>query len=429
MDSIKKLTYGQQEELIMDRMLWYFTVNIIAMAFLYEFIPGSIVNIIQIITLSGFLWNLFRLSTLSNIESNYLKKIFIIFSIWVIYIILNGLIIEYNYIKEYLFETYRGTPYLIPLILLVPIYKPVFIRKLWSLCYFLGQLFLILFPLYLILELYKKQGFSEMYIWVFATGPAFLLLTFKYHTRKEIILSGIVVFVGFLLATFLARRNIMLTYAGFMFATFWIYLFYNKTISLKNKIFAVALSILLLCSGLYIFLSSQQTFFSKITKRAGLNTRDVVFIAFAAEMNKDRTYLLFGKGINGTYFAPGIDEDFIGRKLSYRNLDYRLHIENGYFQLVLNGGLIYLSLFLAILAPAGFLGVFRSNNLFVKGCGIVVFLWLIDMIAFGVASFSFRYLLVWICIGICFSNRLRLMDEDQFTKIIYSDSDENSDVS
>lgn len=428
MGSLKHKTYEQQEELIITKMLLYFILNIMAMAFMYEFFPGWSVNIVQIITLSGFLWNLFKLSALANIESKYLRNIFIVFTIWVIYIVLNGINLNYYYVKEYLFETYRGTPYLIPLILLVPLYKSAFIRKLWSLSYLLGQLFLILFPFYLILGLYKDQSFSEMYIWVLATGPAFLLLTSKYHTRKEIVLSCVVVFMAFVLATVLARRNIMVTYAGFMFAAFWIYLFYNKTISFKNKILAVSLSILLLGAGIYMFVSNQDTVFSKITRRASLNSREFVFAAYAVEMNKDITYVIFGKGINGTYYAPGVDEDFMGVRLTYRNMDYRLHIENGYLQLVLNGGIIYLLLFLSILVPAGYLGLFRSNNLFVKGCGAVVFLWLIDMIPFGVASFSFRYLLVWICVGICFSKRLRLMNEDEFINMIYPDDYEDTDV-
>lgn len=426
MGSLKYKTYEQQEDLILTKMLLYFILNTMAMAFMYVFLPGGFVNIIQVITLAGFLWNLFRLSSFANIESSYLKKALILLTVWVIYIMFNGLILNYDYIKEYLFETYRVLPYLIPFILLVPLYKPVFIKKLWSLSYLLGQMFLILFPIYLVLEIYKDQTFTEMYIWIFATGPAFLLLTSKYHTNKKIILSVVVVFMAFTLATLLARRNIMLTYAGFMFASFWIYLFYNKIISFRKKIFALALSILLLCGGLFIFLSNQQTIFSKITKRAGLNTRDVVFLGFTVEMNKDRKYLLFGKGVNGTYYAPGVDKDFTRKRLTYRNQDYRLHIENGYMQLILNGGIVYLLLFSAILVPAGFLGIFRSNNLYVKGCGVLIFLWLIDMIPFGVASFSFRYLLVWICVGICFSRQLRLLDEDEFTEMIYSIEDEDS---
>jgi len=426
MGRLKNITYEQQEDAIMTKMLLYFVLNIMAMAFMFEFFPGWSVNIVQIITLSGFLWNLFKLSALGNIESRYLRNIFIVFTLWVIYIVLNGLIIEYNYIKEYLFETYRGLPFLVPLIILTPVYKPLFIRKLWSLSYLLGQLFLILFPFYLILGLYNRQAFSEMYIWIFATGAGFMLLTSKYHTRKEIILSCVVVFMAFILSTVLARRNIMLTYAGFMFAGFWIYLFYNKTIELRNKVFAVALSLFLLCGGLYMFLSNQETVFSKISERAGLNTRQEVFLGFTVEMNKDVKYFLFGKGINGTYYAPGIDKAFTGIHLSYRNQDYRFHIENGYLQFILNGGLVYLFLFLAILIPAGYLGMFRSNNLFTKGCATVIFLWLIDMIPFGVASFSFRYLLVWVCVGICFSKRIRSMSEDEFTDLIYIDTDEDS---
>lgn len=426
---MRYLTYEQEEGMIMNKLLLYFMVNTIAMSFLFHFISGTIVNIIQLITLSGFFWNLFKLASFDNIESKYLKKAFLILSVWVIYITFNGINLSYDYIKEYLFWHYRYLHYLIPLILLIPLYKSVFIHKLFSLSYLLGCLFLILLPFYLFFELYQNQDISEMYIWVFATGSGFLLLTANYHTRKEIIVSSIVVFLGFILATVLARRNIMLTYAGFMFASFWIYLFYNKVISIEKKIISLLLSATLLVGGFYVFTSNQQTIFSKITSRAGLNTRDVVFLGFALEMNKDKTNLIFGKGINGTYYAPGVDSSFSNRKFDYRNEDYRMHIENGYLQLILNGGIIYLVLFLAILIPAIVIGLFRSHNLLVKGCAILVFLWLIDMIAFGVPAFSFRYLLVWICVGICFSAKLREKNNEEMTNYLNPEEDENTFIS
>ncbi len=429
MGQMRYLTYEQEEGMIMNKLLLYFMVNTIAMSFLFHFISGTIVNIIQLITLSGFFWNLFKLASFDNIESKYLKKAFLILSVWVIYITFNGINLSYDYIKEYLFWHYRYLHYLIPLILLIPLYKSVFIHKLFSLSYLLGCLFLILLPFYLFFELYQNQDISEMYIWVFATGSGFLLLTANYHTRKEIIVSSIVVFLGFILATVLARRNIMLTYAGFMFASFWIYLFYNKVISIEKKIISLLLSATLLVGGFYVFTSNQQTIFSKITSRAGLNTRDVVFLGFALEMNKDKTNLIFGKGINGTYYAPGVDSSFSNRKFDYRNEDYRMHIENGYLQLILNGGIIYLVLFLAILIPAIVIGLFRSHNLLVKGCAILVFLWLIDMIAFGVPAFSFRYLLVWICVGICFSAKLREKNNEEMTNYLNPEEDENTFIS
>jgi hypothetical protein len=268
-----------------------------------------------------------------------------------------------------------------------------------------------------------------MYIWVFATGPGFLLLTASYHTRKEIIISSIVVFLGFVLATVLARRNIMLTYAGFMFASFWIYLFYNKVISVEKKVIALLLSVAFLAGGFYVFTSNQQTVFSKITSRAGLNTRDVVFLGFALEMNKDKTNLIFGKGINGTYYAAGVDSGFSNQRFDYRDEDYRMHIENGYLQLILNGGIIYLVLFLAILVPAIILGLLRSRNLLVKGCAILVFLWLVDMIAFGVPAFSFRYLLVWICVGLCFSAKVREKSDGEMIGYLNPNEDEDTSVS
>lgn len=420
------MTYDQKEEQIMTKLLLYFMANIIAMSFFFSILPGSIVNVIQIITLCGFCWNATRLASSSNIESRSLRKTFTLLIIWTIYIVVNGINFSYDYAKEYLFEQYRFLQFIIPLIVLIPLTKAVFINKLMSLYRLTGRIFLLLLPFYILLELYYNQNITELYIWVFATGSGFVLLTSSYHSRKEVVIASIVVFTALILATLLARRNIMLTYAAFMFAAYWIYLFYKKEVSIQKKIASLAVSLLILVGGFYVFTSNQATVFSKISSRAMLNTRDRVFLGFSLEMAKSPAYLIIGKGVNGTYYAPGVDKEFSGKKITYRDQDHRMHIETGYLQLILNGGIVYLLIFLAILLPAAIKGLFRSRNLFVKGCAILVFLWLVDMVPFGVPSFSLRYLLVWICVGICFSGTLRNMNNDEMISYLNFDEDENS---
>eukprot|EP00825_Cyclidium_porcatum_P051101 TRINITY_DN9290_c0_g1_i1.p1 TRINITY_DN9290_c0_g1~~TRINITY_DN9290_c0_g1_i1.p1 ORF type:complete len:146 (+),score=25.13 TRINITY_DN9290_c0_g1_i1:201-638(+) len=102
--------------------------------------------------------------------------------------------------------------------------------------------------------------------------------------------------------------------------------------------------------------------------------------------------LIYGKGFDGTYYAPTIEEN-----------DYRSIIECGYLQTILKGGIVNLALFLLIAVPAAFLGIVKSNNTIAMAAGTIIILWLIDMFPWGMPALSIRYILVWICIGICYS--------------------------
>ena len=121
-----------------------------------------------------------------------------------------------------------------------------------------------------------------------------------------------------------------------------------------------------------------------------------------------------GKGINGEYFCPGIDED---APTNYRNI-----IETGYLQIILKGGIIRLILYLLIAIPALILGLFFSKNLLSKAAGIWIFISLISLYPATVNSFNLNYLLVWISIGICYSKELRILPDDQIADLIHTPS-------
>jgi hypothetical protein len=108
---------------------------------------------------------------------------------------------------------------------------------------------------------------------------------------------------------------------------------------------------------------------------------------------------IIGKGIKGQYYCPNVDEDAV--------TNYRSVIETGYLQIILKGGLISLALFVLITVPAIFKGIFYSKNILSKAAGIWILLSLLSLYPATVNTFSLRYLLVWISIGICYSNKIR----------------------
>jgi hypothetical protein len=246
----------------------------------------------------------------------------------------------------------------------------------------------------------------------------FILLTSFYHPKKNAVIALIVILLALLLVTILARRNVMLLCACFLSFTFFIIPVINKNISWIKKALFIFSFIFIVMIGYNVFLSNQYGIFSKITKRATADTRETVFLYYFLDMSE--IDFLIGKGINGTYFCPGIDREWSGGEdTKYRNLDDRFFIECGYLQLILNGGVIYLFIYLLILIPAIIKGLFFSRNIFSKTCAILLFIHLIDMAPFGLPSFSLRYFLVWFCVAICFSKEMRLKEEEDMKAFLF----------
>ncbi|MBL7935123.1 MAG: hypothetical protein JNM51_04860 [Bacteroidia bacterium] len=113
--------------------------------------------------------------------------------------------------------------------------------------------------------------------------------------------------------------------------------------------------------------------------------------------------IIYGKGFYGTYYAPTIEED----------VDYRTIIESGYLQTILKGGILNLGLFLLIALPAAYLGIMKSNNAIAQAAGFIIVLWLIDMFPWGMPALNIRYILVWICIGMCYSKEICNLSETE----------------
>ena len=142
--------------------------------------------------------------------------------------------------------------------------------------------------------------------------------------------------------------------------------------------------------------------------RLSEDTRSGVYERFFYYM---KDHMIFGNGMNGTYYCPlweaEIDGAFFGA-VQYRNL-----IENGYYQLLLTGGIVHIVLYVLVLLPAAVKGMFASSNQFTKACGIMVFLQLIDMFVYGLPTLTLDYILVWICVGVCYKASIRNMTNDE----------------
>jgi hypothetical protein len=156
------------------------------------------------------------------------------------------------------------------------------------------------------------------------------------------------------------------------------------------------------------FDDARELFFNKMESRISEDTRSELFRMFFKDLND---HLAIGKGMNSTYYFPLWNEEIDG--VVYGAVQYRNLIENGYLQLLLTGGLVHIILFLLVLVPAAIKGIFMSSNQFVKACGILVLLRLIDMLFYGLPTLSLWYILVWISVGVCYKTSIRNMTNDE----------------
>ena len=153
--------------------------------------------------------------------------------------------------------------------------------------------------------------------------------------------------------------------------------------------------------------------FRLLTERGNEDTRTGVEVSFYKDMKIEDW--IIGKGIQGSYYAPEIEEDEKARITGYRTL-----IETDYLNIILKGGIISLGLLLLIAIPAIFKGLFYSRNILSKASAIWILLWIILLYPATVTTFTLNYLLVWISIGICYSKSMRSLPDPKIKEYLYA---------
>jgi hypothetical protein len=234
-----------------------------------------------------------------------------------------------------------------------------------------------------------------------------VLLTYIYHSNNKKLIAFFVTLLTFFFALYRARRALAFLSIWPIFVTYIIYLNYSKKYLLKIVIFLLLVSLIAVSVAYWqsakAYLSDSSTT-SWFLDRIGQDTRTLVEEYFFRDL-KPIDWII-GKGISGKYYCPGIAEGVNNITI------YRTGIETDYLTIILKGGLISLGLMLLMAIPAIIKGLFHSKNLLSKGAAIWILFYLIELYPAPVTTFSLNYLLVWICIGICFSKELRDLSDD-----------------
>ncbi len=140
------------------------------------------------------------------------------------------------------------------------------------------------------------------------------------------------------------------------------------------------------------------------------DSRNMVYEDFADDFT-DWKDLIFGRGALGTTFSPQfiILQEISGTIANVFNFPagYRLEVESGYLQIILKTGLLGFLLFAIISFRAIYLGLFRSRNTLTVMCSFILIERYLSMISFSLPEYSLDYILFWLSIGACLSEKVR----------------------
>lgn len=286
------------------------------------------------------------------------------------------------------FDPYSYTLYLYSLILIIPalpLVRSFFLVSRW--------LMLVGFPLFCLPLLYFTNFGAIQFVFEgFMAGAGLMLMTNRYHSKKWLWIAASALFFSFLVATLTARRNLMLTSTFYMIAGGYMILFKGKQVAKTTQIFVIMSGVVCIILAAILFMMNSNGIFAKIAGHAGENTRDYVFLLFFWDMIQTPLDMLLGRGIRGAYECQGIDGD------GYNNM--RQAVENGYLQLMLKGGIVYIIAYVTIFITA-IRQAWSSKNQLSKASIFILIIQLVDMLPFGLHAVNLKTFMIWMCVSIC----------------------------
>lgn len=197
----------------------------------------------------------------------------------------------------------------------------------------------------------------------------------------------------------LGRRNKVVFYGGALVLSAILVL---KNYNISSKItFRYIVLIILLSIGILAFLDKFTLFFDKVS--LGMSSREQVIDDFFYDFNQHPSDWFWGRGIYGEFDGGVLNDSEDGAS--------RDGIENGYLYLILKGGWLWLGLLILISINAIYKGLMKSKNMLCKGFAIIIILYFIDMIGFGIPGMTIKYMMVFIAIAGCNSPWLRQLND------------------
>jgi len=233
-------------------------------------------------------------------------------------------------------------------------------------------------------------------------------LLFSRITQRRNLVVKILMIGNFLALSFLNSQR-----ANFIFLI--VVLFFMFFEWSRNSSVPAGRKILLVLGLLIVTTLVAQLNFANLMKVSRLDnmtvdTRTFLFVELADDLS-DRNRI-YGRGVLGTYYSPyfsyaeahGLEGDSSTRSV----------VEVGYLHMILKGGAIMVVLYLIVLVPAAYLGIFRSNNSIAKGGGYLIAAYLVMWTISYYSVFNAENIILWMAVGACMSPRFRALRDSEF---------------
>lgn len=363
-------------------------------------------------TLSLFRYGVYFFATyylLKGIVANHRKPTFFegLFFVWIMYIIVNGFLyamhqgVNTPYFKQFISGNY--TLFLVP-ILMISNLSLDFFKRYYKLSYNLGIITVIFVGLEISNILFVRVSpVSEAFIYG-AMGLSLVVMTYPYLRKKQSYVTiGIIILMIFVMML-LGRRNKVVYWGSVLF--FALLLNTICRTYLSNGASKIKILFMVCCLGLVIMTNFSDAFSSFLTKMdGGMSSREGIIELFYFDFNNQPADWVFGRGMYGSFVGGVLSEDDL--------TGTRSGIENGYLQLILKGGWIWLGFMIFLSIKTFYLGLFKSKNLLCKGMALIIFVYFIDMIGFGIPNLHLGYINVFIAMSGCNSKWLRNMTDEE----------------
>ena len=373
------------------------TAYIAADQLLSPFILSTIVHLFELLCLVLILWYCYIIIR-KRAEFRYrgwALILLILLAINNISIILRG-----NYaggLKELMLYKFAndGVPaYILPIIILLLPNRKYFRSILRVLFYSM----LLILPIWLInaFDLVQDEFYAEA-IGAYLPFYGIILLQFRrrFSVRQQIVM--VVIYLVYLLLMILnARRNVVLSLTLYFVLAGFVSCYPLLRSSMRTRILMIGGLFATMAVVFFSWGTLSSTVFDRILDRGFEDSRSGVEARLILDMSSSpASEWVFGRGMDGTYFQITQDQQ------TYEVSSDREHVETGYLNMLLKGGLVYIALVLLFLFTAFFRGVSFHKPL-LTGLSIILILYLIDMyLTNPVSFFAVRTVVFWLIVSVC----------------------------
>lgn len=285
-----------------------------------------------------------------------------------------------------------------------------FYKRLIYYCYRMSFTGFIVIPFVFVLFKLKPAYGTEFLTKLFISSGSIILLTAIYHPWRKIFLILSASAFSLVILLLFARRNMIVYATAVLFLSLFNY-FFTSYLDRSKKKYSIILLLIISCFIGTIFFIFKDNFALTLERfNSGFDSRESIISEFSDDFNSHPLDWIFGRGLNGDFKTIALATNL--------ERGTRTGIENGYLNNILIAGWLYLGLLITISIHAIYLGFFKSRNLLSKAFAAIILIYFIDMIGFGIPELNIKYLIIWIGIGACLSQKMRSYSDATIKRIV-----------